>query len=59
MWETPRNIAIIIGGVVVLFGGVFGILGYELGKQVVRDTMSHGGEIIGTSMWWRENYERC
>ena len=37
MWETPRNIAIIIGGVVVLFGGVFGNLGYELGKQVVRD----------------------
>jgi len=32
-WETPRNLAIIVGVVAALFGTVTGILGYKLGTQ--------------------------
>ena len=32
-WETPRNLAIIIGVVAALFGTVTGILGFKLGSQ--------------------------
>jgi hypothetical protein len=32
-WETPRNMAIIIGVVAALFGTVTGILGFKLGSQ--------------------------
>lgn len=33
LWETPRNLAIIIGVVAALFGTVTGILGFKLGSQ--------------------------
>lgn len=32
-WETPRNMAIIIGVVAALFGAITGVLGYKLGSQ--------------------------
>jgi hypothetical protein len=32
-WETPRNLAIIIGVVAALFGAITGILGFKLGQQ--------------------------
>jgi len=32
-WETPRNIAILLGAVAGLTGVVFGILGYKIGQN--------------------------
>jgi hypothetical protein len=40
-WETPRNMAIIIGVVAALFGAVTGILGYKLGSQPPMTVIVH------------------
>jgi hypothetical protein len=31
-WETPRNLALIIGVAAALFGAVTGVLGYKIGQ---------------------------
>lgn len=33
IWETPRNITILTGALVVIFGTAAGITGYKLGQQ--------------------------
>jgi hypothetical protein len=32
-WETPRNMAVIIGVIAALFGGIAGLVGYKIGSQ--------------------------
>jgi hypothetical protein len=32
-WETPRNLAIVVGAVAALCAAIFGTLGYKLGSQ--------------------------
>jgi hypothetical protein len=32
-WETPRNLALIVGTAAAILAAVFGILGYKLGSQ--------------------------
>jgi hypothetical protein len=31
-WETPRNIAVLLGATAALAGLVFGLLGYKIGQ---------------------------
>jgi len=31
-WETPRNIAILLGTMAAIFAAVFGVLGYKIGQ---------------------------
>ena len=31
-WETPRNLALVVGAVVALSGLIFGALGYKIGQ---------------------------
>ena len=31
-WETPRNLAIVLGAMAALFAAVFGALGYKIGQ---------------------------
>jgi hypothetical protein len=31
-WETPRNIALVVGAAVALAGLAFGVLGYKIGQ---------------------------
>jgi hypothetical protein len=31
-WETPRNLAIVLGAMAAIFAAVFGALGYKIGQ---------------------------
>jgi hypothetical protein len=31
-WETPRNLAIVLGAMAAIFAAVFGVLGYKIGQ---------------------------
>ena len=31
-WETPRNLALVVGAAVALTGLIFGVLGYKIGQ---------------------------
>jgi hypothetical protein len=31
-WETPRNLALVVGAVVALSGLIFGLVGYRIGQ---------------------------
>ena len=31
-WETPRNLAIVLGAMAALFAAIFGALGYKIGQ---------------------------
>ena len=31
-WETPRNLAIVLGAMAAVFAAVFGVLGYKIGQ---------------------------
>jgi hypothetical protein len=49
-WETPRNMALIIGVVAALFGAVTGILGYELGSQPPTAIVVHFDTPLGVKL---------
>jgi hypothetical protein len=31
-WETPRNLAVLLGAMAAIFAAVFGLLGYKIGS---------------------------
>lgn len=31
-WETPRNLAIVLGAMAAIFAAIFGVLGYKIGQ---------------------------
>lgn len=41
-WETPRNLAIVLGTAVALAGLVFGTIGYKLGSAPLSTASSNG-----------------
>ncbi len=33
IWETPRNIALLATAMAVIFGGIAGVISYQIGSQ--------------------------
>jgi hypothetical protein len=41
VWETPRNIAIVIGAWAAIMAAVFGVLGYKIGSAPPQTIIVH------------------
>ncbi len=41
LWESPRNIAILVGTVAAIMAAVFGTLGYKLGSAPPQQIVVH------------------
>ena len=40
-WETPRNLAIIVGVAVAVFGALAGVAGFQLGSRPPQQIIVH------------------
>ena len=40
-WETPRNVAIILGAWAALMAAIFGVLGYKIGSAPPQQIIVH------------------